>query len=317
MKSTKLTFFALTFVTAFLLVRSADASIICNAFRYPVLELQLKNCERLVASGAVKNKSALAASIRFMMRNYQTLQDPSCALVKRSHSPACVTEAGADGKKCSNMADPEWIRKGFDNRCSFFINDLTMHWDKSCKGTSCRTTGYYVDLCAAKSDDLFSSFYFNGAPGRPTDNTPAPGEHGSNNSVLAGAFKLDGAVSDLYIGSDNKRGEVHYSGIQHRNGRVPAIHMIGLNSSNNVTDYDKPLHVSAYHRGLGCPGVSESTAEILTRATQGQRSTLYMAYAGPEFEQRGSSCENTPASAQRASSGVRIHRGSAEQPSAN
>ncbi len=276
---------SLAVVLVCIFASSANAFTECNVFRDsrdPVVEQKLKNCERIFNSGLVPNKAALAYSIKFMMRNHGGLKDPSCALA----SPKPTYD-------CANCSSPEWIEKGVENTCSLVINDLERPWDPKHKGhqrSGSRTTGYFIDLCAKKSKDLVSSFYFNGAPGQRFDDTPNPNDDNSNSSVLAGAFLLDGSMSEFSIGANNTRGQSRYAKIVERNGGVPAIHMVGLNSSNNKTEFNKPIHVSAYSRGLGCPGVSESTIPIMKKIVKNGPS-LYMAYAGKQFEQSGDRCD--------------------------
>ncbi len=265
----------------------AAASPICDAYRTPGQTQQLANCERAVAR--IPNKQALRYTLNYLNANRgPTLADPSCA--------------AGDGKllsndRCVSCRDPNWVRAGIENGCTFVLNDLKRPWSRKGQRWLGRTTAYFVDLCTTDPTKVVTEFYVNGGGQRP----PGPSDRSGSAHILAGAFKLEGDVRGDF--NPFRRIAGRYAGIRARNnGNIPVIRMAGLNSSNNDQEFDRPMHVTPFNRSLGCVSVAESTAPIMRRiAASG--SSLLMNY-DPDFEQRGNSCRNDDSDGPR-SSGAR------------
>ena len=183
---------------------------------------------------------------------------------------------------CESCRNPNWVKSGFENQCSFIINDLERPWPQN----SGQTTAYYVDLCAKDPAKLVKSFYINVGTGPKYDDSPdySTATRDINKSTLAGAFKIEPKVYDSFEPYNPKA----YQPIKDRNnGKLYYLGLIGLNSSNNTTEVDKPMHVAPFKKSWGCPSVSEATAKDFGRMIE-RGSTLYMAYAGERFEEKGS-----------------------------
>ncbi|HVK62607.1 MAG TPA: hypothetical protein VM432_13700, partial [Bdellovibrionales bacterium] len=109
------------------------ASTICDAFRTPGQEKKLANCETVVARGLIPNTNALSYTIKYLNENQNGLKDPSCAI------------DGIDpSDDCHSCRNPDWVKSGFENKCSFIINDLQTPWKRNVAKN--RSTAYYVDL---------------------------------------------------------------------------------------------------------------------------------------------------------------------------
>lgn len=254
----------------------------CDQFSTPGQQKQLANCKAILKRNLVPNKRALAYTMKYLDANRGSLRDPRCAT-----APGAVKS----NDRCVACRDENWIKSGIENGCSFIINDLKRPWRR--EPARNRTTGYYVDLCSDDPNKIVTTFYINGGKTSkpPFSDAPDSGPEISqwNTSTLAGAFKIEGQV----YGDFKPITESKYTKIREANGgKIPALRMIGLNSSNNTTEDSKPMHVSAFRTGLGCPGVAQSTAAIFDKITASGGSSLMMAYAGPEFEQKGDSCVN-------------------------
>lgn len=269
---------------------SASASSICDSFRGAGQERKLANCETIVKKGLVPNRDALRYTINYLNDNHNGLRDATCAVNGIEANDRCIA--------CRSR---EWVEKGVENDCTFIINDLSRPWRRD--PAPRRTTAYLVDLCSDDPSKLVSSFYINGGTGNPRfDDSPDRGETSNlwNKNTLAGAFLVEGKVyGDFVPGRAEK-----YAGIRSRhNGEIPGMRMIGLNSSNNTTESSKPLHVSPFRTSWGCSGVSESTIPIMERFASSGKSSLFMAYAGQKYEQKGTSCTNDSSDAGRTSPG--------------
>lgn len=261
------------------LTLEARASTICERFNVQGQDRQYSNCRALFRNRLVPNAPALNYTLQYWLENRDELKDPSCALEGMSRATGCAS-----------CREESWTRAGFQNQCSFVINDLQRPWRER-RPAARRTTAYYVDLCSSDPNKIVRTFYMNGGIGTPFDSSRDRGTQESefNKSTLAGAFKLEGRVfhqRDAY-------NLAAYQGILRRSGgTIPAVYMAGLNSSNNQSEADKPIHVSPFRSSWGCPSVSEETGNWLFNEMTSRGSTLYMAYAGPRFEQRGDSCIN-------------------------
>lgn len=267
------------FFSFFILLASASSAIAddaCRPFESPRLEPQFENCKKLERQNLI-NDDALEYTIKYLVANLNGLQDSSCAT-----RDDAVLSGGRYLDRCQNCQSKEWITKGIENNCSFVINDMKKRWDKE----TTRTTAYFVNLCDS-SGPTVKKFAMNSSKGKPGDDTPRDpqiGDPPSSNSVLHGAFVLNDRVTyDFYTESPA------YNELRKdfkTQGGIPAIRMVGLNSSNNNTEFDKPFHVSAFTRGNGCPGVEKSTYPIMKEIVASKKSSLYMAYNGEKSEQK-------------------------------
>ncbi len=282
--------------------QSAIATEICDAFRSPTrLQPQLANCESLVRRKLVPNAAALDHTIKYLVANHKGLQDSRCATRKlRTEKLHWIGQAS---DICENCKKSDWVEKGIENNCSFVINDLQTPWVRSKKGPTDQTTGYFVDLCSSNSSSLVTKFAINGASGGRGDDIPreklqtAP----SNSKTLAGAFLMNGKVTNDFVPGNKVKYESiakNFRKCTSLNPRIcdsgiPAIRMVGLNSSNNDTEFDKPFHISKYTRGLGCPGIQfTKDAEPMMQKIASRGSSLYMSYDGEKSKQAGKSCYN-------------------------
>lgn len=299
-----MTLTAKALTAAFLLLVTAQSAIateVCDAFRSPRLQPQLANCESLVRRKLVPNTGALDYTIKYMIANHRKLEDSRCAVQKlRTEKLHWIGQAS---DACENCKKSEWVEKGIENNCSFVINDLQTPWNRSKSGPTDQTTGYFVDLCSSGPSNLVKKFAINGAKGGRGDDVPreklstAP----SNSNTLAGAFLLNGKVTNDFVPGNKAKYESiarNFRKCSSLNPRicdtgVPAIRMVGLNSSNNDTEFDKPFHISKYNRGLGCPGIQfTKDAEPMMQKITARGSSLYMSYGGQKFKQVGKSCYN-------------------------
>lgn len=281
--------------------QSAVATEVCDAFRSPRLQPQLANCESVVRRKLVPNTAALDYTIKYMVANHKGLQDSRCAV--RKLRTERLHYIGQASDICENCKKSEWVEKGIENNCSFVINDLQTPWVKTKNGPTDQTTGYFVDLCASTSSQLVTKFAINGAKGGRGDDIPreklstAP----SNSNTLVGAFLFNGKVTNDFVPGNKAKYESiarNFRKCSSLNPRicdtgVPAIRMVGLNSSNNDTEFDKPFHISKYTRGAGCPGIQMTKdAEPMMQKIVSRGSSLYMSYGGEKFKQSGKSCYN-------------------------
>lgn len=268
---------------------SSNASPICDTFRTPGQQQKLRNCEEIVRRKLVPNQNALRYTIKYLTENQGSLRDPSCAVRGIEANDRCIA--------CRNE---DWVKSGIENGCSFIINDLNRPWKKD--RAPGRTTAYYVDLCTEDPAKMVTPFYVNGGRGPRFSDAPdtSTATDGWNKSTLAGAFKIEGTVYGDFVPTR----ETKYAAIRRRNGgKIPALRMIGLNSSNNTTESSKPMHVSPFRTSWGCPGVAESTAEVFEKiASKG--SSLMIAYAGQQYEQKSDSCVNDSSDAGHAPTGA-------------
>lgn len=248
---------------------ASKATTVCEPYQSAALPYQYATCTKLVDSSSIRNLDALRYTIRIQIANLGRLEDPSCAIAGIVPDDRCIS--------CRN---PEWIKQGVQNSCSFVLNDLTELWTEDPQPG--RTTAYFVDLCAADFKNVVTKFYVNGG----TD--PIGIDDPTRNSSLIGAFLAEGLVrGDFFTGHPEA-----YVGIRSRhNGQIPVVRMIGINSSNDTSEFDKPFHVTPFKTSLGCSAVNEKIVPIMYRYTA-RGSSLFMKYGGRKFEQLSSSCVN-------------------------
>lgn len=237
-------------------------------------QLRITNCERIVNNGSVPNQAAFSYAIRYLAENQNALKDPSCAF-----------ETASDDTECAVCQSSERIRRGIQNGCTFLLNDLERPWGD---GTT-RTTGYFIDLCATDPSQTVSRLKINTGTGARYN------DRGGARSTLAGAFLMDDGVRNFTPYNPRPYGEMRRS----LGGRLPVVRLLGLNSSNNTTDYDKPMHVSPFRTSWGCPSVGAEAVPFMRRLAENGPSLL-MNYAGEQFEQRGNSCINSTEAGQSA-----------------
>lgn len=276
----------LTLVFASALSLGAEASSVCDPLRIQDTPLtreqqqRVANCERIVESGLVPNQQAFAYTIRYLAENTGRLQDSSCAL-----------QSSTDDDNCSLCQNANRVQQGIQNRCSFVLNDL----QRPFRAGSTQMTGYFVDLCATDPRKVVQSFYVNTGTGRPMFND-TPGKKSS----LAGAFLTDTAVVPF-----SPFNATPYQGLRRQlGGTLPSLRLLGLNSSNNSTDFSKPMHVSPFRTSWGCPSIGPEAVPFMRRLAEDGPS-LVMNYGNQQFEQRGRSCVNN---------GEQIADSSASQP---
>lgn len=248
---------------------AAKTTTVCKPYQTAGMQYQYESCKKIVAAKLVPNLDALAYTIRIHRANIGRLVDPSCAI------------AGIDPKdRCISCRNPDWIKRGIENTCSFVLNDYTKLWaDDPQPG---RTTAYFVDFCAPTLSQMVTKFYMNGG----TD--PVGIDDPTRNSSLVGAFLAEGLVrGDFFTGHPEA-----YAGIKSRfNGQIPVVRMIGINSSNNTSEFDKPFHVTPFKTSLGCSAVNENVYPVMVKYTS-RGSSLFMKYNGRASEQSSSSCVN-------------------------
>ncbi len=178
----------------------------------------------------------------------------------------------------------EKIRGGIANGCQFVINDLNSRY----QGMINRSNAYYVDLCAKDSKKIVTHFYMNKGTGTSSHGySDREGAH----STVAGAFLTAPHTFDFHP----FRMSSGYRQIARELGHIPALRIVGLNSSNNSTDFGKPIHVSPYKSSWGCPSVSSQDAWVLQKlAARGP--SLLVNYGPSSLHQSTRSCENNGSS---------------------
>ena len=178
--------------------RADDDASICDSFQDLGSDLRVKNCQALFADPTlIPNHDALVFSLKYFRDNYGGLQDPSCALASESHinTPDHISDNG--------ILTDDQIKAGIQNKCQFVINDVNTRWP----GFKSRSTAYYVDLCADKTQpgrtanpkqEIVQKFYMNvgyGPPFRDEDQNKRLGIIGG--STLAGCFLTDNEAYDF------------------------------------------------------------------------------------------------------------------------
>lgn len=248
---------------------------------------QYANCERLVQLKKIPNARAFGYTIKYRAQNKGALKDPSCAINEM------------DARERFRWKNEDNVKKGIENDCTFILNDINKKWH----GNAHQSTAYFVDLCASDSSKLTTEFYINVGTGPIGDDSPdKPGDPDDkrnwNKSTLAGAFLIQGKFRDEWPHFTPTRPNMMSDILTRPHGivpagRIPAIDLIGLNSSNNTTESLKPLHVTApsYKSSFGCLGVNESSFPILERAVA-HGNSLVMNYAGSQYEEKGTGCTN-------------------------
>jgi hypothetical protein len=107
-----------------------------------------------------------------------------------------------------------------------------------------------------------------------------------NQSTLAGAFLLDNKVR-----FDFRTNHKEYAQIRSEfDGGIPSVRAIGLNSSNNDSESEKPFHVTPFGTGWGCLATNKNNKWIMD-ALVARGTSLFMNYS-PRFEQTSVSCKN-------------------------
>ena len=229
---------------------------VCSQFE----SLRRSNCEE--AFRLIPNPTALDYSIKYLIANSGSLQDPSCL-------------KGGQGL----------ASKGIRNTCSFVLNDLESQY----KGNPLRANAYYINLCAPNPRQVVTRFYVNKGSGtKRADYADREGAHSSN----AGAY-LTGTKVVEFI--PYHLSAAYRSLRKTLGGFIPALDLYGLHTTNNNTSDSKPMHASPYQSSWGCPSVSPAATGIMrTLAKYGP--SLVMNYGPTRFHPESSltSCRAVP-----------------------
>lgn len=170
-------------------------------------------------------------------------------------------EANGDGlqdKSCAHKSDKKaGLPSKIKNKCSFVINDL----ERSFAGFQFKSQAIYVDLCAKKVDDVVRSFGAKKGTGKKYLDVDG------QKSTVAGAFITDDTTRSFQPYKMNKKYRALKKSL---GGRIPALDLTPLHSTNNDSLDDKLLHVSPYNSSHGCPALDSKDADILSKlANQG------------------------------------------------
>ena len=236
--------------------------------------LRVKNCE--VAMKSIANKDAATFTMKYFKDNYHRLADSSCAEQSSSVARGVLTRVQVDS--------------GIQNGCQLVLNDT----QRAVRGFPNRMTAYYVDLCATDSSKAVTQFFMNKGTGSArkgyADNNGA-------HTTLAGAFLTD---NQTFAFSPYKMSSGYRQIKKKLGGRIPALRLVGLNSSNNSSEYSKPIHASPYKSSWGCPSVSPENAWIMQKLASNGPSLL-MNYGPSSLHQSTTSCHNQSSPAKKAS----------------
>jgi hypothetical protein len=195
------------------------------------------NCRALLQGNQIPNKEALLYTLAYMEANTGRLADARC-LPKRTES------VGMSSAK---------LKKGIRNTCQFIINDVNTKW----RGYPHRSNAYFVDLCASDSRKIVRAFYMNKGTG--TEKSKYADRDGAHATNL-GAY----LTGDQVFSFNPYRMTAPYQAIVKRRGRIPAVRLFGVQSTNNDTSLSKPMHVSPYYSSWGCPSIAPDNAWMLT-----------------------------------------------------
>jgi hypothetical protein len=237
-------------------------------------DLRITNCENMVAGNKFKNIDALRYTLQYFANNFHKLADSSCA----TEAPNTVAP---DCKLCKNSAQ---IEQGIQNGCSMVINDVEADYPSMPN----RSTGYFVDLCARNPAQNIETFYINRGTGPLYHDVD--GEH----STLMGAFLTDTAVQQFHPFS--------HQDLYRNMCNIPEpleVRLVGLNSSNNTSDWDKPCHDTPHNSGIGCPSVNCKSVKYMRPLAENGPS-LFVSYAksrmenAPQAVRIGQTCRNEP-----------------------
>lgn len=247
-------------------------------------ELRVKNCKQALKE--IPNKEGINYTMQYFKDNYRKLADPTCA-------------AGSSSVKRGVLSRAK-VENGIQNGCQFVFNDLKRPYG----GLSSRSTAYFIDLCAADPKGAVKTIYMNRGTGSARKGyTDVNGQK----TTLAGAFLTNDQVYSFHP----FKMKASYVKIKKQlGGKIPGLRLVGLNSSNNDSEYGKPLHASPYRSSSGCPSVGPENAWVLSKLASNGPSLL-MNYGPSTMHQSTKSCSNQTAKASRSSS----HSGSGSKSS--
>jgi hypothetical protein len=275
--------------------RADDDASICDSFQDPGSDLRVRNCQALFADPTlIPNHDALVFSLKYFRDNYGGLQDPSCALASESHikTPDHIEDNG--------ILSDDQIKAGIHNKCQFVINDVNTRWP----GVKSRSTAYYVDLCADKTQpgraanpeqEIVQKFYMNvgyGPPFRDENHNKRLGIIGG--STLAGCFLTNNEAYDFQPYDEyakNSKYKNLEASLAKQGLKLRGLRLVGLNSSNNKTEYRKPIHVSPFSNSEGCPSVEWTHLPFIEELAQNGPSLL-VNYGPKSFHTDTKVCDN-------------------------
>lgn len=241
-------------------------------------EMRVKNCQQ--AMKEIPNKQGLTYTVQYLKDNYHHLADPTCAVNSSSVKRGVLSRAK--------------VENGVQNGCQLVFNDLNRPY----KGASSRSTAYFIDLCSSDPKKVVSTFYMNRGTG---SNRRGYTDEAGKKTTLAGAFLTD----DQTFGFSPFKMNGRYLKIKKQlGGKIPALRLVGLNSSNNSSEYGKPIHASPYNSSWGCPSVSPENAWVMKKLASGGPSLL-MNYGPSTMHQSTTSCGNQARASNSAKAGKR------------
>jgi hypothetical protein len=237
--------------------------------------LRVKNCEAVLQN--IPNKDAATFTMQYFKDNYQHLADSSCAEESSSVAHGVLSKTKVDG--------------GIQNGCQMVLNDTQKSWP----GFPNRMTAYYVDLCATDSKKAVTKFYMNKGTGSSRRGfSDSNGAH----TTLAGAFLTD---DQTFAFRPYKMSKGYTQIKKQLGGKIPALRLVGLNSSNNTSEYSKPIHASPYKSSWGCPSVAPENAWIMQKLASNGPSLL-MNYGPSSMHQSTTTCHNQSSPAKKSGS---------------
>lgn len=232
-------------------------------------ETKIKNCIRLFDEDLVPNREALTYTIMYLRANSGgSLADPSCVRQPRGQAG----EAGMDLDR---------LGQGIQNTCQFVINDVHSKW----KGAAFQSNAYVVDLCQENDSKVVRNIYMNRGTG--IKNAGGLSDTSKANTTAIGAFLTGDNVFGMipYGTKQKKNGKLvypkGYRKLVARMGKVHAVRVYGLHTSNNDTSYSKPIHTSDYTSSWGCPSVSSDNVWMIEALAENGPSLL-MNYGSPK-----------------------------------
>jgi hypothetical protein len=238
---------------------------------------RVSNCKDMVMQQKVKNLDALRYTVKYFANNYRKLRDSGCA----------QSRASTD-RECGLCQRPDQIEKGIQNGCTMILNDVETNYPADPK----RSTAYFLDLCADNPSGNVATFYMNRGKGHA--GRTMYDDKGGRRSTLMGAFLTDTVVKSFSPYSHPERYR-NLCGIRN----PQQVRLLGVNSTNDDSDYSKPLHVSPYSSSWGCPSVScESVKYMRELAENGPSLVMNFATSrmanAPESVRTGQTCINGP-----------------------
>lgn len=228
-------------------------------------KLRIANCK--AAYAAIDNKEAFKFTIQYFNDNYKKLADPTCA--KESTSVQ------------KGVLPFDTVASGIQNGCTMVLNDLETPYQKF----PFRSVAYFIDLCAKDRKKAVRKFFMmKGVGSQEKGYLDAPEQF----TTLAGAFLTNSKVEKF---KPYKKTAKYEDMRIKMGGTIPKLRVIGLNNSNNSSEFTKPIHASPYFSSFGCPSVAPENAWVIEDlATRGP--SLLMNYGPPELHKNTKVCDN-------------------------